>query len=125
MALLRASIVPGADVVLEMVDFAERARVASLVITGEGSLDEQTLFGKTPVRVASAAKEAGVPTVAVAGRCTIPVDGLIALGIRRVYSLQALEPDHARSMANASHLLERIGEQIAVTELGIQAELRT
>jgi len=124
-ALLGASVVPGADMVLEMVHFAERIRAASLVVTGEGSLDEQTLYGKTPVRVAKAARKAGVPTVAVAGRCTISEENLIAEGIRRVYSLQALEPDLARSMADADHLLERIGEQIAVVELGIGAKIHT
>ncbi|HEY2577461.1 MAG TPA: glycerate kinase [Streptosporangiaceae bacterium] len=118
LALLGASVIGGADMVLEMVHFADRVRRASLVVTGEGTLDEQTRYGKAPARVAQAAHAAGVPTVAVAGRCTIGQDDLHALGIRRVYALQALEPDPAKSIANAAPLLERIGEQIAAGEPG-------
>ncbi len=44
---------------------------ADLVITGEGSLDEQSLLGKTPMGVARAAARAGVPVVAVCGRTTL------------------------------------------------------
>jgi glycerate kinase len=117
-ALLDASVVRGADMVLDMVHFADRVRGASFVITGEGSLDEQTLYGKAPVRVAEVSRLAGIPTVAVAGRCTIPDDRLIAAGIQRVYTLQAIEPDLSRSIANADSLLERTGEQVAAVELG-------
>jgi len=117
MALLEASIVPGADVVLEMVNFADRARRSSLVITGEGSLDEQTLFGKAPVRVASAAKEIGTPVVAVVGRCTVAAVKLAALGIRNVYELRTLEPDLSRSIAFAQTYIANISEQLASIEL--------
>jgi glycerate 2-kinase len=117
LALLGASVVGGADLVLEMVRFTDRVRQASLVVTGEGSIDEQTRYGKAPAAVAQAALAAGVPAIAVAGRSTIAHDDLRALGIRRVYPLQALEPDPAKSIANAAQLLERIGEQIASSEL--------
>jgi glycerate kinase len=113
LALLGASMTGGAELVLGMVRFADRVRRASLVVTGEGTLDEQTRYGKAPAQVARAAGAAGVPTVAVAGRCTIARDDLPALGIRRVYTLQVLEPDPVKSVADAAPLLERIGAQIA------------
>jgi len=116
-ALLGATFKPGADKVFEMVKFSDRLEKASLVVTGEGLLDKQTLFGKTPVRVANAARAAGVPTVAVVGKCMVSESDLIAVGIRRVYSLQTLEPDRLQSMARASYLLERMGEQVATVEL--------
>lgn len=114
-AILGASVVSGADMVLEMVQFDQRVRSAALVVTGEGSLDEQSLAGKAPVKVALAAQSASVPAVAVAGRCTVPEDRLFEVGIRRVYTLSALEPDLAKSIANASRLLELLGEQIALS----------
>ncbi|HEX9034364.1 MAG TPA: glycerate kinase [Streptosporangiaceae bacterium] len=117
MALLNASIVPGAELILEMVDFAQRARRSSLVITGEGSFDEQTLFGKAPIRVAAAAQEVGTPVVAVVGRCTLPEATFTPLGIHKVYELGMLEPDLSRSMANAESLIVNISERVAVTEL--------
>jgi glycerate 2-kinase len=118
-ALLGASLVSGADLVLDMVRFAKRARRALLVITGEGSLDEQSLHGKAPLRVAAAARKAGVRTVAAVGRCTLPAGVLSAAGISRVYTLESVDPDIERSMTNASELLELLGEQIASAEFGL------
>ena len=57
-----------------------RCRGARLVITGEGSLDAQTLRGKAPAGVAAAAAAAGVPVVAVAGRCLLTADELARSG---------------------------------------------
>jgi len=86
---------------------------AQLVITGEGSLDEQTLHGKAPAGVASAAIAAGVPVVAVCGRNQLTDEQWRAAGISAVYSLGCLEPDAERSMADAAPLLERLAEVIA------------
>lgn len=116
-AMLNATLSSGADMVLDLVRFSDRVRDASLVITGEGSLDGQTLRGKGPARVARRAGQAGVPVVAAAGRCTLARKGLLAAGIRHAYTLDAIEPDLSLSMANASQLLERVGEQIAEHEL--------
>lgn len=108
-----ARMAPGADLLLDLVDFAEHLRDADLVITGEGSLDAQTLAGKAPARVAARATAAGVPVVAVAGRCRLDAGSLAAAGIRQVYALSDLEPDVAASMADARALLSRQGAAIA------------
>ena len=63
MAVLGAELEPGIELVLDLVRFADHLPGARLVITGEGSLDEQTLHGKAPAGVASAAAKAGVPVV--------------------------------------------------------------
>lgn len=116
-AILNAALTSGADMVLDLVRFSDRAHEAFLVITGEGSLDEQTLHGKGPAQVASFARKEGASVVAVAGRCTLSDHDLASAGICRVYTLDALEPDIARSMANASELLSRVGEEMARREL--------
>ena len=67
-AVLHATARPGIDLMLELTGFAAHLDGADLVVTGEGSLDEQTLHGKAPAGVAAAARAAGVPVVAVAGR---------------------------------------------------------
>ena len=54
---------PGIDVVIDFVRLRDRLSGVDLVITGEGSLDSQSLGGKTPLGVARAARAAGVPTV--------------------------------------------------------------
>jgi glycerate 2-kinase len=117
LSMLNATLTSGAEMVLNLIRFPERAHEARLVITGEGSLDEQTLRGKAPAVVAAYAHKAGTPVVAVAGRCTLSKLNLAELRIRRVYTLETLEPDLARSIASASQLLERIGKQVAEREL--------
>ena len=113
LAVLGAQARPGIGLVLDLVDFDAALDGAALVIIGEGSLDTQTLAGKAPVGVARAAARRRIPVVAVAGRCTLTEDQLAATGISRVYALTDLEPDPARSSAQASTLLRRVGRALA------------
>lgn len=111
--LLDASFRPGIELMLEVLGFAPALERATLVITGEGSLDEQTLHGKAPAGVAAAARAAGKEVVAVCGRLALPPEALGTAGIRRAYPLTDLEPEPAKSMANAGPLLERVAANIA------------
>lgn len=104
---------PGIDVMLDVLGFAPALARATLVITGEGSLDEQTLHGKAPAGVAAAARAAGIEVVAVCGRLALAPEALGRAGIRRAYALTELEPDPAVCMAEAGQLLERAAESIA------------
>jgi glycerate 2-kinase len=113
LAVLGAQARPGIGLVLDLVDFDAALDGAALVIIGEGSLDTQTLAGKAPVGVARAAARRGIPVVAVAGRSTLTEDQLATTGISRVYTLTDLEPDPARSSAQASTLLRRVGRALA------------
>ena len=117
-ALLNAEIDSGIELILDLIDFDRRIAGADLVVTGEGSLDEQSLEGKAPVGVAAAAVRAGIPVVAVAGRLQLSPPRLHEAGISAAYALADLEPDLGRSIANASSLLRRIGAQIAKEWLG-------
>lgn len=110
---LGATFRPGIEVMLDVLGFAPALDRATLVITGEGSLDEQTLHGKAPAGVAAAARAAGVEVVAVCGRLALPPEALGRAGIRRAYALTDLEPDPARCMAEAGPLLERSAERLA------------
>jgi glycerate kinase len=113
LAVLGARMRSGIELVLELTGFASRLAGADLVITGEGSLDAQSLAGKAPVGVARAAARLGVPVVAVAGRSTLTADELAAAGIAAVYPLTGLEPDRERCHAQAAWLLRRVGQIIA------------
>ncbi len=109
---------PGIELLLELVGFAQQLLGAELVITGEGSLDEQTLHGKAPAGVADAARAAGIPVVAVAGRCLLTPERLTEAGIAAAYALSDLEPDPTRSMANAESLVRQVGARVARDWLG-------
>ena len=63
-----ATIRPGFDVVAEAVGLESKMKVVDVVITGEGSLDRQTLQGKTPAGVARLARKLGKKVFAIAGR---------------------------------------------------------
>ncbi|MFB7590794.1 glycerate kinase [Streptomyces sp. NPDC056169] len=111
--ILGASFRPGIELMLEVLGFAPALERATLVITGEGSLDEQTLHGKAPAGVAAAARAAGKEVVAVCGRLALPPEALGTAGIRRAYPLTAIEPDTAKCIANAGPLLEDVAADIA------------
>ncbi|MFC7406221.1 glycerate kinase [Georgenia alba] len=113
--LLGARFRPGVEVVLELAGFERRLAGVDLVVTGEGSLDEQSLHGKAPVGVARAAAAHGVPAVAVCGRSTLDPRRAREAGFRSVHALADLEPDVERSMARAGELLEELGTRLAAT----------
>jgi len=70
MSFCGATIRPGFDVVAESIGLEARMKDVDLVITGEGSLDRQTLEGKTPAGVARLARKLGKRVFAIVGRAT-------------------------------------------------------
>ncbi|WP_307825589.1 glycerate kinase [Streptomyces sp. MBT33] len=111
--LLGANFRAGIEVMLDVLGFAPALERVDLVITGEGSLDEQTLHGKAPAGVAAAARAADKEVVAVCGRLALPPEALGRAGIRRAYALTEIEPDVVKCIADAGPILERVAEQIA------------
>lgn len=118
LAVLGAQRSRGIDVVMDMTELKPTVAGAQLVITGEGSLDLQSLEGKAPLGVAAVAAAAGVPVAAVCGRTLLSGGQLEAAGFVRTYALTDLEADPAVCMANAAALLEETGRNIAFGLLG-------
>lgn len=75
LAALGAELVPGADLVLDLVAFHEQVRDAALVVTGEGTVDRTSAEGKAPGAVVRACDEAGVRCVVFGGRVEEPLEG--------------------------------------------------
>ena len=117
-AVLGAQLRPGVALVLDLVGFADALAGADLVVTGEGSLDEQTLRGKAPAGVAAEASAAHVPTVAVAGRCSLDEQTWRRAGFDAVYTLvdEAEHPDE--SFDEPGRLLRAIGARLAERLVG-------
>lgn len=116
LAVLGARRRPGIDVVLELVGFGGQLPGAALVVTGEGSLDEQTLHGKAPAGVAAAARRAGVPVVAVCGRSSVTPERAAAAGFGAVRTLDEVQPDLARCLADPGPALRETGRRIGAQE---------
>lgn len=112
MALLGAKRRRGIDVVLELTGLAEALEGADAVITGEGSLDHQSLEGKTPIGVAELAGSRGVPVYAVCGRTTLGDEELASAGIRHTVALVDLVEDPSEAMSRAAALVSKAGEQL-------------
>ena len=85
---LKAEVASGIDYFLQITDFEKAIQKADLVITAEGSLDEQTMEGKGPVGVARKAKQRNIPVVILAGNIPLKpgeemrkyFDGIFSIG---------------------------------------------
>jgi glycerate 2-kinase len=99
-AELGAELVPGAQFVLDAVEFDRRMRAARAVVTGEGKLDQQSLAGKLVSEISTRARQAGVPCHAIVGTRELDSFGV------RVLDLQAvLEASTTRQISAAARRL--------------------
>jgi glycerate 2-kinase len=80
-----AELVPGAQFVLDAVDFDRRMRAARAVVTGEGKLDQQSLAGKVVCEVSTRARQAGVPCHAIVGTRELDSFGARVLDLQAVF----------------------------------------
>ena len=112
--LLGATQVSGADYFLDLLDFNSRKEHCDVVITGEGSIDEQTLAGKLPAAVA---RRSGTrPIIAVAGRSLLPRERWQEMALARVYTLaEYTDQDSSKDPELSAALLRRNGQDIGAT----------
>ncbi|HET9342228.1 MAG TPA: glycerate kinase [Candidatus Eremiobacteraceae bacterium] len=112
LALAGARLERGADLVFDVIGFDKRLDGVSLVVTGEGRLDRQTLAGKAPSAVASAAAARGIPAVAVAGTVDLRGDDLEKLHLLAAEPLVTGTPS-ADDMRRARELTANSAERLA------------
>ncbi|KYD24052.1 glycerate kinase [Parageobacillus toebii] len=113
LAFLEAKLKRGVEIVLETVNFHERIQGASLVITGEGRIDRQTIFGKTPIGVAKAAKRYNIPVIAIAGSVSDDSDVVRSYGIDALYSIVPGIIPLEKALANARYYVTQTARNIA------------
>ncbi len=89
LAFLNCEMRSGTDIILELYNFPTLLETCDLVITGEGKIDEQTLYGKVPYRIGQICQKQQVPVIAVCGRLALPAASLLAYGIKEVYELSS------------------------------------
>lgn len=94
--LLGATRRSGTETVLEAVGFADRLRRSDLVVTGEGTVDWQSMRGKVVAGVAHEALAAGVPVVVVAGQVHAGRREMLSVGIESAYAV-AETPEQVRA----------------------------
>lgn len=115
MAFAGARIQSGVDLLLDYANFDNQLANASLVITGEGKLDSQSLSGKGPIGVAKRAQARGVPVIALAGTVEADARMLQAAGIDVAWPIvdQIMSLDEA--LNRAALLLERAALRLGCT----------
>jgi glycerate kinase len=111
--LLGARVVSGAELVLAATRCAERAARADLVVTGEGCLDEQSLFGKVVTRVAGVALAAGVPCLVLAGEVRLGRRQAAAAGIEASYGVAEHAGGRPASLADPAGTLAALASTVA------------
>jgi glycerate kinase len=114
LAFCRARLRPGVEVVMETLGLHERLRSADLVITGEGSLDAQSLHGKVPAGVLRAASIAAVPVSILCGSASVRPDNAVVRSLVDRVGREAALTDARRS-------LELVAEELAQDALELTA----
>lgn len=112
-AFLGAQFQAGVEVVAELVGLAEAVKGASLVITGEGRFDAQTLRGKTPFGVARIARQQGVPVIVIAGTLGEGYQALYEHGIDAAFALTSGPMTLQQACSEAPRLLHERASDIA------------
>jgi glycerate kinase len=118
-AFLNGELQPGFNLISRIVQLEEWIRWADLVITGEGKMDIQTVFGKTPAGVAKTTKKLKKPALAFTGSMDNELNNFRDLGFISVIPISDKPMTKEQSMADAGRLLENAAERIfRVMKLG-------
>lgn len=115
LAFLNADLKRGIDIVLNAVNFDAEVQEADLVITGEGRIDSQTIYGKTPIGVAKAAKKYGVSVIGLAGSLSDDSHVVHEHGIDALFSIVPGVIKLPEAFEHAAVYMERSARNIAAT----------
>lgn len=108
-----ANLCSGIDLILELVNFNQIIEGASYIFTGEGSIDDQTINGKTISGVASQAKQKNIPVIALAGRVTRDASNLYNIGVTAMFSITNEAKDLKQALLDGEQSLVETTRNIA------------
>jgi len=118
MAFLGARLRRGIEIVIDAVNLRERMKGCDLVLTGEGAMDRQTVFGKTAIGVAKVAQSLGIPVIAIVGGIGDGAEEVMSHGILAYFSIVNRPMTLEAAMANAPALTESCAEQVMRVWMG-------
>lgn len=118
---LRGELVSGAETVLDLVKIDERMARAQLILTGEGSLDEQSLHGKLIERLAIRARQQQTPIIALCGRLLLTPRQLQASGLLAAFPIQPGPLSLVEALRYTTDNLEQTAARVAATFFGRKA----
>ncbi|WP_339005476.1 glycerate kinase [Fusobacterium polymorphum] len=109
---LGAILKKGIEIVIEANELDKKVQGADLVITGEGSIDGQTRFGKTPYGVVSVAKKYNIPTVTLTGNIGKDIDILYDYGFDAIFSIMQGVDTLENALKNGKENIEKTAKNI-------------
>jgi len=112
MAFLNANLKKGIEMVIEYTKLEEKVKCSDMVWTGEGSIDFQTQFGKTPLGVAIISKKYNKPVIAFAGRVGENIEVLYDKGIDSIFSILEEITTLDEALINGKENLEKTAENV-------------
>ena len=112
MAFLNGNLKKGIEIVIEYSGLEEKVKDCDMVWTGEGSIDFQTQYGKTPLGVATVAKKYNKPVVALAGRVGDNIDVLYEKGIDSIFGIMKGVTTIEEALAKGKENIEKTSENI-------------
>ena len=110
-AFAGGKLAPGIELVIKAVDLESRLAHADLCLTGEGSIDGQSAFGKTAVGVARLARSLRCPVLALAGSIGPGASAVLEQGIDAYFSICPGPIELEEAVSHAAELLEQATEQ--------------
>lgn len=113
LAFLPVELNRGIEIVLKAAEFEKHVQDADLVITGEGRIDSQTVYGKTPMGVAKVAKKYQVPVIGIAGSVSDDSHVVHDHGIDAVFSIVPRTMPLSDALSNASPYLRQTARNVA------------
>ena len=105
LAFFHAQLTSGIDLIIDELQLETHIRNADLVITGEGKIDRQTLYGKTIIGVAKIAQKHGIPVIAITGKIGNDIDEIYKLGVNAIFSIVNQPMDLQESMRKTDYLI--------------------
>ena len=110
MAFCNAKLYPGIEKILDINNIDEHLMDADLVITGEGKIDSQSIYGKVPVGVAKRAYKYSVPVVAIVGSVGEGASAVYEHGVNAIMDIIPRPMTLSEAMENAPALIEETAE---------------
>ncbi|MDN5332685.1 MAG: glycerate 2-kinase [Tepidanaerobacteraceae bacterium] len=112
MAFLEARMKPGIEIIIEIARLEEKIKGADVVITGEGSTDSQTIYGKVPLGIARVARRWRKPVVCISGSLKEGYDVLFGEGITAFFSITNGPMTLEEAMERGEELLKKASENV-------------
>jgi len=111
-AFLGAKMESGVELVMRIAGLEDRIKKVNLVITGEGQLDRQTLYGKAVMGVIKTARKYGVPVVCIAGSIMPEAKDLYRLGVKGLLSIITMPMSLQQALGESRSLLVDASENL-------------